>query len=136
LLINPTKSAYEALNGPYDWNWFPLVLPGCKAVIYETPKSRTLWGSQGTDAWYVGPSLNHYRCNHYFVLEMHAYRISGPAKLFPQHCQVPYLMWNEHLQEVITELVTTLNELPPAKRARVLTKVQQKLASGNQGQHQ
>ncbi len=44
-------------------------------------------------------------------------RISGSVKLFPQHCQVPYLMWNEHLQEVITELVMMLNELPPKKRA-------------------
>jgi hypothetical protein len=44
---------------------------------------------------------------------------------------MPYLMWNKHFQEVITELVTTLNELPPKKRARVLTKVQQKLASGS-----
>jgi hypothetical protein len=40
-------------------------------------------------------------------------------------------MWNKHLQEVIMELVTTLNELPPKKQARVLTKVQQKLATGN-----
>jgi hypothetical protein len=65
------------------------------------------------------------------VLETHAYCISGFAELFPQHCQVPYLMWDDHLQEVITELVTTLNELPPDKRARVLTKVKQKLASGD-----
>jgi hypothetical protein len=81
--------------------------------------------------WYIGPLLNHYQCNHYFVPEMHTYRISGSSKLFPQHCQVPYLMWNKYLQEVITELVMTLNELPPKKWACVLTKVQQKLASNN-----
>jgi hypothetical protein len=135
LQIEPTKSAYEALHGPYDWNQFPLALPGCKAVIYETPKSRTLWGSRGTNAWYVGPFFNHYQCNHYFVPEMCAYRISGSTRLFPQHCQVPHLMWNKHLQEVITELVTTLNKLPPKIQAHVLTKVQQKLASGDQGKH-
>ena len=48
--IDPTKSAYEALHGPYDWNRFPLAPPGCKAVIYEAPESRTSWGSRGTDA--------------------------------------------------------------------------------------
>jgi hypothetical protein len=122
--IDPTKSAYEALHGPYDWNWFPLALPGCKVVIYENPKSHISWGSRGTDMWYVSPSLNHYQCNHYFVPEMRAYCISGSAELFPQLFQVPYLMWNKHLQEVITDLVMTLNKLPPKKRACVLTKVQ------------
>jgi hypothetical protein len=38
-------------------------------------------------------------------------------------------MWNEHLQEVIDELVTTLNKLPPGKRTHILTKVQQQIAS-------
>jgi hypothetical protein len=127
LQIDPTKSAYEVLNGPYDWNRFPLAPPGCKAVVYETPESRTSWGSRGTNACYVGPTLNHYQCNHYFVPETRPYCIFGSAKLFPQHCQVPYLMWNKHLQEVIMELVMTLNKLPPKKRACVLTKVQQNL---------
>ena len=58
--IDPSKSAYEALHGPYDWNRFPLAPPGCKAVIYEAPESRTSWGSHSTDAWYLGPSLDHY----------------------------------------------------------------------------
>ncbi len=31
--INPSKLAYEALHGPYDWNRFLLAPPGCKAVI-------------------------------------------------------------------------------------------------------
>jgi hypothetical protein len=38
-------------------------------------------------------------------------------------------MWNEHLQEVIDELVTILCEMPPTKCAWVITLVQQKLAS-------
>jgi hypothetical protein len=35
LRINPAISAYEALNGPYDWNRYPLAPLGCKAVVYE-----------------------------------------------------------------------------------------------------
>jgi hypothetical protein len=125
--IDPSKSAYEALHGPYDWNRFPLAPPGCKAVIYEAPESRTSWGSRGTDAWYLGPSLDHYRCNHFFVPETRAYRVSGSAELFPQHCQVPFLLWNEHLQEVVDELVTTLQEMKPNKRKGVLTDIINKI---------
>lgn len=32
--IDPTKSAYDALNGhKYDWNRYPLAPPDCNAII-------------------------------------------------------------------------------------------------------
>ncbi len=33
--IDPSKLAYEILNGPYDWNHYPLAPLGCKAVVYK-----------------------------------------------------------------------------------------------------
>jgi hypothetical protein len=104
--INPNISAYEALNGPYNWDRYPLAPPGCKAVIYEAPAVRGSWASRGTDAWYLGPKADHYRCNLYFVQETRAYRISGLAELFPQHCQVPNLSPNAHLKALTEELTT------------------------------
>jgi hypothetical protein len=50
LRIDPNMLAYEAIQGPYDWNHFPLAPPGCKAVIYKIPNAQGLWGSRGTDA--------------------------------------------------------------------------------------
>jgi hypothetical protein len=35
--IFPNISAYEALNGPYNWDQYPLAPPGCKAIIYKAP---------------------------------------------------------------------------------------------------
>jgi hypothetical protein len=58
--INLTKSAYEILNGPYDWNRYPLAPLGCKAIVYKDGNSRGLWVSRGIDAWYLGPSKDHY----------------------------------------------------------------------------
>jgi hypothetical protein len=104
--INPNISAYKALNGPYNWDRYPLAPPGCKAVICEAPAVRGSWASRGTDAWYLGPSSDHYRCNLYFVPETQAYRISGSAELFPQHCQVPNLSPNAHLKALTKELKT------------------------------
>jgi hypothetical protein len=105
--IDPLMSAYKAIHSPYNWNRFPLAPPGCKVVIYKAPKARGSWASHGTDAWYVGPPTDHYQCNHYFVPEIRAYCISGLMELFPQHCQVPFIMWNKHLQEVISKLIAT-----------------------------
>ena len=58
--INKKKLAYEALNGPYNWDRYPLAPPGCKAIIYKAPAVRGSWASHGTDAWYLGPSADHY----------------------------------------------------------------------------
>ena len=54
--IDPTKSAYEIVNGPYDWNRYPLAPLGCKAIIYKDGNVRGLWASRGVDSWYLGPS--------------------------------------------------------------------------------
>jgi hypothetical protein len=115
LHIDPNMLAYEAIWGPYNWNHFPLAPPGCKAVIYKSPDARGLWGSRGTDAWYLGPSVYHYQCNHYFVPKTRAYQIFGSAKLFPQHCQVPFLSTKDHLQELTNKMVSTLGAMMAKK---------------------
>jgi hypothetical protein len=102
--INPAILAYEALNGPYGWNRYPLAPLGCKAVVYEDRDTRGLWASRGVDAWYLGPLQDHYRCDFYYIPEMRAYRISGSSELFPQHCQLPDMMLHQHLQELTNEL--------------------------------
>jgi hypothetical protein len=61
--VDPTKLAYEILNGPYDWNRYLLAPLGCKAVIYEDGDTRGSWASQGVGGWYLGPSKDHYRCS-------------------------------------------------------------------------
>ena len=120
--INPNISAYEALNGPYNWDRYPLAPPGCKAIIYEAPAMRGSWASRGTDAWYLGPSADHYRCNIYYVPETRAYRISGSAELFPQHCQVPNLSNNAHLKALTEELEMTTSQVAQTHKGRALIK--------------
>jgi hypothetical protein len=71
--VNPAISAYKALNGPYNWNRYPLAPLGCKAVTYEDRDTQGSWASRGVDRWYLGPSLDHYRCNVYYVPETSAY---------------------------------------------------------------
>jgi hypothetical protein len=56
--IDPIVSTYEAIWDPYGWNCFSLTPPGCKAVIYQSPDTQGLWGSHGTNAWYLSPSVD------------------------------------------------------------------------------
>ena len=99
--------AYKALNGPYNWDRYPLAPPGCKAIIYEALAVCSLWASCSIDAWYLGPFEDHYRCNLYYIPETQAYCILGSAKQYPQHCQVLNLSNTAHLKALTKELKTT-----------------------------
>ncbi len=81
---------------------------GTKAVIYEDANTRASWAPHGLDAWLLGPSKDHYRCNLYNVPETKGYRISGSADLFPQHCIAPAFTPVTHMQELSTKLQETL----------------------------
>jgi hypothetical protein len=63
--VDPSKSAYETLKGPYDWNRYSLAPLGCKAVVYKDGNTRGSWASHGINAFYLGPAKDHYRCNNY-----------------------------------------------------------------------
>jgi hypothetical protein len=102
--IDPSKLAYEILNGPYGWNRYPLAPLGCKAGVYEDGNTCGLWALQGIDVWYLGPSKDHYQCDLYYIIETQAYRTSGSTKLFPQHCQLPDMTPHQHLHALTDEL--------------------------------
>jgi len=120
--IDPTMSAYEALNGPYDWNRYPMAPLGCKAIIYEDGDTRGSWGARGVDGWYLGPSKNHYRCDHYFIPETRAYRISGSTELYPQHCQKPSLTPMQHLRALAKEIEEETAKVASTTHGRELIK--------------
>jgi hypothetical protein len=117
-LIDPTISAYEILHGPYDWNRYLLTPLGCKAVVYEDGDTIGLWALQGVDSWYLGPSMDHYRCDIYYIPETQAYLISGSTELILQHCQLPDMTPHQHLRAITNELtngVTKATHTPKGK---------------------
>jgi hypothetical protein len=71
--IDSIKLAYEILYGPCDWNRYPLAPLGCKAVVYKDGYTRGPWALRGVDGWYLGPSMDHYRCDLYYIPETHGY---------------------------------------------------------------
>jgi hypothetical protein len=114
---NPAILVYKAQNGPYNWDWYLLALPGCKAIIYKAPAVQGYWALQGTDAWLLGLSKDHYQYNLFYVVKMRAYRISGSAELFLQHCQVPNLSQSEHLKAITDTLATETTQHYPKRES-------------------
>ncbi len=99
-------------------NRYPLAPLGYKAVIYEDGDTRGSWASRGVDGWYLGPSMDHYRCDMYYIPETCGYHILGSIKLFPQHCQLPDMSLRLHMWALMDELtdgVNTENETTKGK---------------------
>ena len=123
LRVDPTKSAYEFLNGPYNWNHYPLAPLGCNAIVYEDDDTRGLWASRGVDAFYLGPAKDHYHCNRYYIPETRACRISGSTKLFPQHCQLPSLTPHQHFRALTDEVTENTDPASMPTKGRQLLKL-------------
>jgi hypothetical protein len=60
--INPKLSAATHIFGQYDFNRAPMAPPRTRIIAHETPSRRRTWAPHGQDGWYIGPSLEHYRC--------------------------------------------------------------------------
>ena len=119
--IDPSKSAYHQLHGHrYDWNKYPMAPPGTRAVLLVDPTTRESWDTCGIDAWYIGPSFNHYRNCIFFVPETMAYQITASFDLFPQHCSLPKFTPPEHAAEVCMELVESIGKLTKRDRKQIL----------------
>jgi hypothetical protein len=124
---DPTKSAYEQLHGEYDFNKWPMAPPGTKAVIWENPTSRQSWAPRGIDAWYIGPSKDHYRVYKFYCPETKAIRINGSAQFFPQHCKLPTLSPTQHAKFVADELFESLTNLNKKTRKPLLKHIAKQL---------
>ena len=61
-VIHPRMSAWEALNGAYDFDAHPLAPPGTAVTIHEKADQRQSWSKHGVKGWYLGPALDTYRC--------------------------------------------------------------------------
>ena len=105
-----TKSAYEELEGKFDYNKTPLAPPGTKALIYEAATRRASWAPHAVDGWYLGPAMKHYRCGRYFIPHTRATRIASAVKLFPTHCKMPTISEGDETIIAAEELVRELSD--------------------------
>eukprot|EP00804_Cyclotella_cryptica_P030317 CCRYP_011858-RA/>CCRYP_011858-RA protein AED:0.36 eAED:0.36 QI:0/-1/0/1/-1/1/1/0/366 len=108
--IDPAKSAYEILDGPHNFNQNPWAPPGCRAILHEPGTTRTSWGLRGTDAWYIGPAMHHYRSYEFYVPETRAYRISALTTFFPSYCNLPTETQLEAAARTAAKLIIELRQ--------------------------
>ena len=60
--INPAKSAWELMCGPFNYDATPLGPPGCCIIIHAKGTTHQTWDFKGLEGFYIGLAMNHYHC--------------------------------------------------------------------------
>lgn len=59
----PTVSSYAHVYGHFDYNAHPLAPLGAAMEMNVKPTERESWAPHSTSGWYLGVSMEHYRCS-------------------------------------------------------------------------
>jgi hypothetical protein len=90
--VNPKWSAYAYLHGNFDFNKMPLAPPGTKVVLHLKPDQWASWAFHAEEGWYVGPSMEHYRCVKCYMLTTSRERDINTVEFFPTTTPFPETM--------------------------------------------
>lgn len=104
---DPNVSAYTALNETFNYDATPLTPSGCKIVAFESLQMRKSFAQIGIPAWYIGPSLEHYRCYKVYVPKTRAEQICDTVSFHPHLCDAPVL-------QTVQQAVIAANDLSRA----------------------
>jgi hypothetical protein len=112
--VNPKVSAYAQLNGPFDFNHTPVTPPGLWVIFHEKPQQRKTWAPHGVNGFYLGPTMEHYRCYHIYFSVTRQDQIVDTIEFTPQHCKVPGLSSVDAESVVVANLAHALLHPAPA----------------------
>jgi hypothetical protein len=104
--LNPAISAWEHLQGAFDFNSTPLAPPGTKILAFDGPDDRASWAPHGEEGFYIGPAMQHYRCYWVFIVKHSTTRISDTLSWHPQN----YIMPGASPIEILTAAIADLTK--------------------------
>ena len=121
LTLNLRRNARANLNlsawdhfGVFTFNTTPIAPVGTKVLAHVKPKQRQPWGFHGEDAWYIGPSLDHYRCVQCYVPRTGGVIDVDTVEWFPHHVTFPQASKEDQLLQAAEDIVSILQSPPPS----------------------
>ena len=108
--VNPNLSAWSYIEGPYDFNAWPIAPPGSKVVVHKKKEQRASFEYKGKEGWYVGPTREHYRCIKCYIPQSHSEIIADTVEFVPEKIPFPTVTTDFLLQQTTTDLVALLTK--------------------------
>ena len=106
--LQPQLSAHEHVFGPLDFRKTPFAPPGIKVLVHVRPQNRSSWAPHAVQGWYIGPSLDHYRCHRVWIPSTKSERISQTLSWFPHHVMMPVPTNNDMVLAAAKDLTEAL----------------------------
>ena len=101
-LLDPSISAYHGIFGKrYDFLAHPIHPPGTKVVILDPVSTRESWAPKRLNGFYLGPSLQHFRCYRVYVTSTKGIRVSDSLSWHPEKLKLPGSSKEEILFDVL-----------------------------------
>ena len=112
--LNPRLSAYAFLFGLFDFNRTPLAPAGTRVLVHEKSRQRASWANHGIEGWYIGPSLEHYRCVKCYLPSTGGVRDADTVQFFPKQVPFPKMSTEDMLLQSATDILAILQSPPPS----------------------
>ena len=110
--VNPKLSSYTYLFGNFDFNKTPLVPLGTKVVVHLRADKRASWNYHGQEAWYIGPSMEHYQCVKCYFPDTKATRDAETVEFFPKEVPFPKTTSEDYLLQSASDILAILKSPP------------------------
>jgi len=106
----PAISAYQHVNGNFDYNKMPLAPLGCAVEMHESTNRRKTWDPHSLSGWYLGTSTEHYRCHKIFCKKTRSERISDTVFFRHQYITQPTITSEDRIVKAIGDLSSALRQ--------------------------
>jgi hypothetical protein len=106
--VNPRLSAYAYLHGNFDFNKTPLAPFGTRVIVHLKPDQRPSWAYHGEEGWYVGPSMEHYRCVKCYIPATGRVRDVDTLEFFPKQFPFPAVTTEDYLKQAAADIISLL----------------------------
>ncbi len=106
--IAPTVSAYQYIQGSFDYNKMTLAPMGCAVQLHESCERQGTWAENTTDGWYLQTSPEHYRCHKIHVKKTNSERVSDSVFFKHKNITQPTLSMADLLKKAINNLAHAL----------------------------
>ncbi len=110
---DPSKSANEEVQGPYDFYLTPIMPIGTKGLVYDDPAICASWAPHGTDAFYMGPAPKHYWCLQFYMSTTRQCCIVDTWHLYPSNCTIPTISTADLMVIAACNVLRTLRNTIP-----------------------
>ncbi len=134
---NPSISAYQHVNGVFDYNKTPLAPLGCAVEMHESTNRRRTWDPRSLSGWYIGTSTEHYRCHKIFCKRTRSERISDTVVFRHRYITQPEITPEDHIIKAVSDLTAALQKRANTrgKEDMHILKTMNEILNGNNAIH-